>query len=421
MSKHTLWKNLSCDLTQDEISQYSQELARITGEQSEIEAQKKEVMSDFAAKLNKCTADGRVLARKIITKKEDRQVECDLEFDYKTGMVYTVRCDNGVTIDQRKLTEDERQQCLDLDGEESRRQEAEDKRNDVSVAPPIIEGEIPQIEHKPGDETGEDEISICYNIECSHYDAAEPNGCAECENVYECDQVVKAEQNGAPAECAQCHSARPDCEKCCNTCESICNNQQFCLVEEIKEQKQQAELAEFARRDGICKDWRFCDHKDICFLPENEIAGICFKDEPHRIPATETENKAAAHAKSTNTIELPVEAFADKSPLRKIMAASVGIPDNGIIKKVYTHDGILFATYASMTSGAEGVTKVYAYQMVERSRWNEDVMPVVSLAQRMAEPRKSHLIYTGCAVTFGKEPYVLYRPTEFVPAPTEVF
>lgn len=117
MSKHTLWKTLSCDLTPDEIAQYSQDLARITGEQSEIEAEKKEVMSNFAAKINKCVADGRVLARKIITKKEDRQVECDLEYDYAAGQVYTVRTDTGVTIDQRKLTDEERQERLDLEGE----------------------------------------------------------------------------------------------------------------------------------------------------------------------------------------------------------------------------------------------------------------------------------------------------------------
>lgn len=127
MSKHVLWKTLSCDLSQEEISTYSQELARITGEQSEIEAEKKEVMSNFAAKLNKCVADGRVLARKIITKKEDRQVECDLDFDYSTGTVYTVRTDTGVTIGQRKLTDDERQERLDFEGEEDLKQEAADR------------------------------------------------------------------------------------------------------------------------------------------------------------------------------------------------------------------------------------------------------------------------------------------------------
>ena len=121
--KHSIYKNLPCDLTRDEVATYSELLAKTTSEQAEIEGEKKEVMSDFAAKLNKCVADGRVLARKITTKKEDRQVECDLDFDYARGQVYTVRTDTGVTIDQRKLTDDERQEKLDFDQEQGKLEE----------------------------------------------------------------------------------------------------------------------------------------------------------------------------------------------------------------------------------------------------------------------------------------------------------
>ena len=119
MSKHSIFKNLPCDLTREEVAVYSEELAKITSMQAEIEEEKKEVLSDFTAKLNKCIADGRVLARKITTRKEDRHIECDLDFDYTKGLVYTVRTDTGQTIDQRKLTDDERQERLDLEGEES--------------------------------------------------------------------------------------------------------------------------------------------------------------------------------------------------------------------------------------------------------------------------------------------------------------
>lgn len=118
MSKHAMFKNLPCDLTETEIATYSQELAKTTSMQAEIEAEKKEVLSDFTAKLNKCLADARVLARKITTRKEDRHVECDLDFDYVKGMVYTIRTDTGVTIDQRKLTDDERQEWLDFNQEQ---------------------------------------------------------------------------------------------------------------------------------------------------------------------------------------------------------------------------------------------------------------------------------------------------------------
>ena len=115
MSKHSVYKSLPCDLTREEIAAYSEELAKITSQQAEIEAEKKEVLSDFTAKLNKCVADGRVLARKITTRKEDRHIECDLDFDYAKGLVFTVRLDTGTTIDQRKLTDEERQEYLNFE------------------------------------------------------------------------------------------------------------------------------------------------------------------------------------------------------------------------------------------------------------------------------------------------------------------
>jgi hypothetical protein len=254
--KQSLWKSLSCDLTQEEIATYSQELATVTGEQAEIEAEKKEVMSSFAAKLNKCIADGRVLARKIITKKEDRQVECDLDFDYAKGMVFTVRTDNGVTIGQRKLTDEERQEWLDFEGEEDRKQAAEEKREEEYLAdcqnmerdePPVIEGELLQIEHTPA----EPGVSVCGNTECHYNDATEGNGCKQYEEVWECKQAL---QEGA--------------------------------------EDTEAAKAEMARRDSICKTWNECEHQDICFTEQNEEDGICFKDEPHRLPVVEEPAKA---------------------------------------------------------------------------------------------------------------------------------
>lgn len=44
---------------------------------------------------------------------------------------------------------------------------------------------------------------------------------------------------------------------------------------------------ENARRSGICPDWQACMHRDICFTPENEQDGICFIDEPDKLPRGE--------------------------------------------------------------------------------------------------------------------------------------
>lgn len=247
MSKHTLWETLSCDLNQDEINLYSQELANVTTEQAEVEAHKKDVLSGITARLNKCAADRVVLARKITSRKEDRPVECELEFDYAAGKVYTVRVDTGVTIRQRKLSDDERQQWLDLDAEEGRRQEAADKREEATPDN-VIEGELLQIEHKVEDVVVADPdeyITICGNKDCEEYDTEESNHCLFCENVWECEKAV----NGA-------------------------SETEFTVITN----------EEGARRDEICKQWRFCDHKAMCFTPENEEAGICFVDSPEKLP-----------------------------------------------------------------------------------------------------------------------------------------
>jgi hypothetical protein len=41
---------------------------------------------------------------------------------------------------------------------------------------------------------------------------------------------------------------------------------------------------ETSRRTDICFDWQACMHRDICFTPDNEEAGICFIDEPDKLP-----------------------------------------------------------------------------------------------------------------------------------------
>lgn len=278
MGQHTLWKTLSCDLLPEEVATYSQELAIITTEQSEIEAEKKEVMSTFTARLNKCIADGRVLARKITTRKEDRQVECDLEFDYAKGMVYTVRLDTGVTISQRKLTDDERQERLDFEGEEERQQELEETRSD-SPEPvcPKCEGDGFYIED--GIDNGGGEV-FC-----------------------DCPAGIAAQKENAPTNpiCQRCHSAHPDCGACCKLCLRPCNAAQVCLVEEAELEQQEATEAEESRRDAICKDWRDCEHKDICFTDQNEEDGHCFVSNPEKIP--QSSQPADDHDKDGVTFE----------------------------------------------------------------------------------------------------------------------
>lgn len=94
--------------------------------------------------------------------------------------------------------------------------------------------------------------------------------------------------------CRNCKSAHPDCSRCCSVCRDQCNLAQDCFWPNPKTAPvappksvlivPEAEK-ESALRDSTCKEWRKCHFCEACFTPENNAAGICYKDEPHLIPA----------------------------------------------------------------------------------------------------------------------------------------
>lgn len=110
----TINRELPCRLTYPELDRYRDELARLTTEETEIEERKKEVVSDFKARLDKCSAERRLIARKISTKQEHRQVECRWIRDFDSNRAELIRLDTMEVVDVRALTAEERQQELEL-------------------------------------------------------------------------------------------------------------------------------------------------------------------------------------------------------------------------------------------------------------------------------------------------------------------
>lgn len=107
-------KELQCNLTGEELDTYRDELARLTTEEIEIEGAKKEAVSEFGAKLQRCVAARRLLATKISTKKEYRQVEVEWVKHFEQNCATLIRLDTGEVVDTRPLTVEERQRELDL-------------------------------------------------------------------------------------------------------------------------------------------------------------------------------------------------------------------------------------------------------------------------------------------------------------------
>lgn len=112
------FRDLPCKLTGEELRNYSDTLAAKTAERSELEDAKKQAASNYKARIDAIEADNNLLARKIQTRSENRQVECMWGFDWEEGIAYLRRTDTWELADRRKITDFDRQQFFVLPQEE---------------------------------------------------------------------------------------------------------------------------------------------------------------------------------------------------------------------------------------------------------------------------------------------------------------
>jgi len=106
---------LMVGLNEDEVRAYAGELARVTAQQAELEDEKKAVTSGFKNRIDRCVADCRALAQKVTTRRELRDIDCEWQ-PSESGKMLLARLDTGEIIDSRKMTEEEQQQALPLEG-----------------------------------------------------------------------------------------------------------------------------------------------------------------------------------------------------------------------------------------------------------------------------------------------------------------
>ena len=132
MNSNTFRKELECILTEAETRTYSGELARLTQSQAELEDRKKEVTADYKAKIDACISQSRVIARKVSTGKEMRDVECKWDFDYLHNVKHLIRLDTFAVEDSKAITEDERQRHFDFE----KKKKAEESNLPDGVATP---------------------------------------------------------------------------------------------------------------------------------------------------------------------------------------------------------------------------------------------------------------------------------------------
>jgi hypothetical protein len=239
---------LSCDLTDHELVQKGEEIVTLYKANSELDMNKKRL----SAAIKRNDEDIEKLLEIVDSKQEDREVECLWVWFWEMDTKKLVRLDKFTTVRAEVIKEWERQGKLDEFPEES---------------PSEIELMARQAAEKPddlpnqADSVHSAEISVCQKTQCGNYDASEPNHCSECENVYECEWCTADDSTTTTA------------------------------VDE----------EEHARRDSICKEWTGCEHKNICFTPENEEAGDCFIASPELIPLTEDQQRRIRALTNTST------------------------------------------------------------------------------------------------------------------------
>jgi len=107
-------RNLSVELTRDELLTISRELAKANQDLSSLMNQKKEANASFGArqKMSEGLIDD--LSLKISTGKEYRDVDCEITFDQKALKKIIHRVDTGEIIERVKMTTEDFQTELEF-------------------------------------------------------------------------------------------------------------------------------------------------------------------------------------------------------------------------------------------------------------------------------------------------------------------
>jgi len=106
---------LKCILTEEEVAQAANELARGISSLKELDDALTSIKAEFKGKVEKEEANINVKARLVRDKHEYRNVECDAIHNFTDCTVTIVRKDTNETVETRKMTFSEKQTTIDFD------------------------------------------------------------------------------------------------------------------------------------------------------------------------------------------------------------------------------------------------------------------------------------------------------------------
>lgn len=117
---HTETRSLQCELSQAELLERGKRQATLEQERTRVEEEKKSTASTFSARIKTLAGQITELADVVASGKELRKVDVRVDKNYKKGLVQEFRTDGDedVMINERKMTNEERQMGLPVGEDE---------------------------------------------------------------------------------------------------------------------------------------------------------------------------------------------------------------------------------------------------------------------------------------------------------------
>lgn len=377
-------RKLMCQLTEHEVMQRGEEMAKTYIQVAALDMEKKRI----TAKIKPLDERIEELVTIIDSKEEERDVECRWVPDWTAGIKSLIRNDTGEEVEFKKLQEWERQQNLPLRGTT-----AEEAANPNYVCPKCdgdgqyiedgIEGGGGEVycDCPAGIALKEKEEGDAGQQEKTGPEAAEEEletGCA--------DAGVAGDQ--VKLVCQDCKATHPNCDDCCGSCHRSkeCNSAQFCTLPGVLDNGTLcavcvglcgdytpgtfvsecpgfcAEISEeqIARRDKTCpENWRECEFATRCFSPANEegddAACDCLKGEAEKEQAQAEDQKAGPIA-----VDILIEVGFSRNAAKLLMAGFSLVSYEREAKTIY-------ATAPNLRDGWIALDPFTTYAQAERA------------------------------------------------------
>ena len=112
-------RSLKCELTEDELLQAGEDLAKAIDEARTLEEQRKSANEDYKAQIAAREAEITIKQRLVRNKNEFRPVPCELTLNYTTLKATVVRIDTKAVVQERDLSHEEKQMKIEFDEAEA--------------------------------------------------------------------------------------------------------------------------------------------------------------------------------------------------------------------------------------------------------------------------------------------------------------